>query len=71
VSVYPNPVEDILYINGISNDSEIVLYNNMGQSIDYNRTNNSIDCSMLSQGIYLLKLYLPNGSYKTIPVLKQ
>lgn len=61
LTVFPNPVNDILSINNMgTNLSEFIIYSAMGQvSLKGNIINGRINVSSLKPGIYLLKI---NGS---------
>jgi hypothetical protein len=56
VSIYPNPVEDILYINGYF-DANVDLFDLSGRKVlQLTRVNGSIDVSGLKAGTYIIKL---------------
>ncbi len=59
ILLYPNPVSDILTISGLTNNTEINVFNMNGirliRSIA-NTTKTELDLSALKQGIYVLKL---------------
>ena len=57
VSVYPNPVNSTLYING-NTEYSYVLYNGMGQEMVSGnaRGSQSINVSEMPKGIYFLRL---------------
>lgn len=58
VNVFPNPSKNgIFYINGLKN-SEMIVYNNMGQIVDLETENSQskIDLSNQPNGIYYIKL---------------
>ncbi|MFK7757630.1 MAG: T9SS type A sorting domain-containing protein [Flavobacteriales bacterium] len=55
--LYPNPVEDFLYIDGFESSSKILIYNSIGElvrSTFYNA--DGVDVSMLSSGIYSVRV---------------
>ena len=54
VSVYPNPVSDILQING--KYSEINIFDLYGKLVLSSNAKKTIDISELSNGIYLVKI---------------
>ncbi len=71
ISIYPNPVKDILTINyqGVIND--IRVYDILGKEIIFQKINNSnttIDFSKFKQGVYFIKAFTDNNitSYKVI-----
>ena len=58
ISVYPNPVSSSLKINGVDNGSTVTISNVSGQlvrSLTY-QTQNSIDVSDLTKGIYFIQI---------------
>lgn len=57
VSIYPNPANDLITIDGISTDmSQISLMNIHGQLMNIRVIGNNIDISNLPDGIYLIKI---------------
>jgi trimeric autotransporter adhesin len=74
VSVYPNPVKDVLNIEVSTTISEVIIYNLLGQQIMtkvVNANESSIDVSSLNSGTYLVKVIATEGSTKTVKVIKQ
>ena len=63
--VAPNPFTDKLYIDGIVDDEEIELYNNLGQNVWSGKNISKQDFSFLEKGIYILKT-----KFKTFKLLK-
>ena len=58
-SIHPNPVKNILTIEGLkANNHSIKLFNMLGKDISnsVNITGNHLDLSKLSQGMYILKI---------------
>lgn len=55
VSVYPNPVSDILHIEGMTEGQVIRLFNPEGRLV-YSDTKGTINLKDMSQGVYLLKV---------------
>ncbi|WPR71948.1 T9SS type A sorting domain-containing protein [Flavobacterium sp. NG2] len=60
-NVYPNPVKDYIYMDGIENINTVEVYNIAGQKLLSNRitsedSNSGINLSSLSSGIYFLKV---------------
>jgi hypothetical protein len=64
VSVFPNPVKDVLSIQGSMNIQEVTLMNMVGQvvfSMKADGTNLNINTSDLKSGIYNLKVRMADG----------
>ncbi|MDE0967696.1 MAG: GEVED domain-containing protein [Flavobacteriaceae bacterium] len=61
ISVYPNPVSNLLNVNtGTNNDLSYSIFNIMGQSISNGKLttiDNRIDFSQLSKGVYFFNIY--------------
>lgn len=53
LTVYPNPANTMLYINGKNEDQAFVVYNQMGAAV-IESNGNKIDVSALSNGLYFL-----------------
>ena len=69
ISVFPNPVKNNLYINGVEATS-VAVYNMLGQQVSVVLTNNTISMGNLQQGVYLVTVNSENGS-QTIRVIKE
>ncbi len=54
-STYPNPVKDILHINGAGDNSNIEIYNTSGALLMETR-GNKVDTKALHQGVYYIKI---------------
>lgn len=63
LTVYPNPVNDLLYITGIKGSSIIEIYSLTGRKV-IESTINRIDVSQLDSGIYIIKVNFENGVTK-------
>ncbi|MFI0428769.1 T9SS type A sorting domain-containing protein [Mariniflexile sp. HMF6888] len=59
-TVYPNPVENTLYIKNVSDLKFVRIYNLLGQQVLENKAA-EIDVSELSKGLYLLQLITDQG----------
>ena len=56
ISVYPNPVVEYLYINGVTADSRYVIYNMSGKMIEKgNLEINKVDVTRLTPGMYFVE----------------
>jgi uncharacterized repeat protein (TIGR01451 family) len=68
IILYPNPVEDLLFIESQQDLQQIRLFDIQGKQIkvDVNLDqglNTSMDLSQLSQGIYFINIKTPQGNY--------
>jgi hypothetical protein len=62
LSVYPNPVENVLNIKGL-NVQLVEVFNMTGSKVSVNKlSNNQIDVSNLSNGSYILRATADNGN---------
>ncbi|MGB0770540.1 MAG: PEP/pyruvate-binding domain-containing protein [Flavobacteriaceae bacterium] len=62
VIIYPNPVQNILYVEGNSGAYSIEIYSLIGHLVKTVSNANEIDVSLLSQGIYLIRIRNENIS---------
>jgi len=73
VSVFPNPVKDVMMIQATSNIKEIQIYNAAGQLVINQMVNAktiTVNTSGLKTGIYNLKAILDNGTVNKKVVLQ-
>jgi hypothetical protein len=72
ISVFPNPVSSILYINGLKCEQiDYAIFNLQGQIIKNGQSLNSkIDVSNLNSGVYILSVYSENV-FNTIKMIKE
>jgi len=62
ISVYPNPVNSTLFVNGLTEKSKVTIYDLSGKMIFNQQINeNQIDISKLSNGTYSIKIESANG----------
>ncbi|WP_157686646.1 T9SS type A sorting domain-containing protein [Nonlabens sp. Hel1_33_55] len=54
IAVYPNPATDFIKWRSVNPVEQVALYNLAGQQLNVKRSNNSIDVSNLSTGMYVL-----------------
>ena len=62
VSIYPNPVSNLLYIENAP--GELCIYNHIGQliySFEDNESHKAINVSEFPNGIYIIEIKSPNG----------
>jgi len=69
-SVYPTPTENILNIKSKTEIIKIKIYNKLGQLI-ISTTENQIDISNLTQGLYFVKVEDVNGSFSVKKIVKK
>lgn len=70
VSIYPNPVQDILTINALDTINSVEIFNINGQKMYARLNNNTVDVTNLSSGVYLLNVELSNGSKEVMKFVK-
>ena len=65
-SIYPNPADDAIYINGGNAEFNYSIYNSIGQQVTCGSAKGSqkSDVSSLAKGIYIMKIY-SNGNVTT------
>lgn len=63
ISVYPNPVRDILYLNNIIFD-KLEVFEISGKQVRIDFSGNSIDVSKFNNGVYTFKIYHKNQLVK-------
>ena len=56
ISIYPNPLKDKLFIQGLSEVSEISIYDVLGKLVLAKTTSSEIEVSNLKKGIYTIKI---------------
>ncbi|MDA0780276.1 MAG: T9SS type A sorting domain-containing protein [Bacteroidetes bacterium] len=58
--IYPNPVVNTLFIDGLNEDTTVSVFSLTGQLVLHTRTNHSVNLSGLVSGVYLLEI-IHNG----------
>ena len=56
ISMYPNPTNDKLFIQGLSSSLRVSIYNVLGKLVLSQTISKEIDVKQLSKGIYILKI---------------
>lgn len=69
--VFPNPIDETLYISNGRNLRAAELITLYGQTVYSGTAEAPIDCSSLDAGIYILKLTSLNGSISTRKIIKK
>lgn len=54
--IYPNPVVNTLFIDGLNEDTTVSVFSLTGQLVLRTRTNHSVDVSGLVTGVYLFEI---------------
>ena len=71
VSIYPNPVKDVLNVKSTSKIKSHKVYNLSGQIVNARLISDSmIDFSRLEKGIYVVEIQLENGKKTTQKIIK-
>jgi hypothetical protein len=60
--IYPNPASDYLNVKMQSSNYNSSIYNSLGQKVNVSLSENRIDISNLSNGIYYIKIETETGS---------
>jgi hypothetical protein len=56
VTIYPNPTDNYLFIEGNKNPISISIYNLLGAEVISKSNTDKIDVSELSNGVYIIKI---------------
>ena len=56
ISIYPNPVKNKLFIQGLLNPTKISVYNVLGKEILSIKNTNNINVEALPSGVYLIRI---------------
>ncbi|ARV05658.1 hypothetical protein BTO04_02630 [Polaribacter sp. SA4-10] len=56
ISIYPNPVKDKLFIQGVSNPAKVSIYNVLGKLVLSKTTSSEVDLEGLQSGVYIIKI---------------
>ena len=73
ISHYPNPVENVLYLNSKDAIDSIAIYTITGQKVSnvtFNENQTEVNVSNLSTGVYIVKVS-SNGNVENFKVVKQ
>jgi len=72
VAVYPNPAENILYINSKTTLSKVAIYNTVGKQLkEYSNVLQNVNVSDLKTGVYMIRLTDINGKTVTSKFIKK
>jgi len=56
VSVYPNPADNTLFIEGNENPISVSIYNVLGKEVISTKNTNNIDVKALPSGVYIIRI---------------
>tara|TARA_B110000285_G_C15040019_1_gene571321 strand:+ start:67 stop:1284 length:1218 start_codon:yes stop_codon:yes gene_type:complete len=72
ILAYPNPVKEVLTIEGVPKNTFVTIYNIMGELIRTEEYINGINFSSLKQGIYVVQVFnSSNGTNNILKILKE
>lgn len=74
LKIFPNPVQNQLFIESETMIEEVMIYNSIGQpvrQISNSNTQFQIDVSELSNGFYIIEIRQSNGQSMTKQFIKQ
>lgn len=74
ISLYPNPVKNVLHVSPIKGGQALSVYNMLGQKVLFRKMNSNqrtqLDFSSLPSGVYVLKVDGDNWK-KTLKIVKE
>ncbi len=75
ITVFPNPMNDIITLSGLDKVHQISIYNIAGEllrtsTVNMTQTHQSLDVSSLSKGFYIVKTYSQNRESSIHKILK-
>lgn len=70
VELYPNPMNDVLYIES-ENIASVAIFNAVGQQVLFVESRNEIDVAELNSGLYFVRLIDNKGNTITKKIIKQ
>ena len=70
VELYPNPMNDVLYIES-ENIAGVAIFNAVGQQVLFVENRNEIDVAELNNGLYFVRLIDNKGNTITKKIIKQ
>ena len=68
--IYPNPMNDVLYIES-ENITSVTVFNAVGQQVLFVENRNEIDVTELNSGLYFVRLVDNKGNTLTKKIIKQ
>jgi len=75
IRIYPNPVQNKVYIESSRELEEVVMYNSLGEKVMEIKAGHNnkliIDCSFLPSGLYLMNVIVRDGSAKVFKLISE
>lgn len=74
IRIYPNPVSDLLFLNNIQNVKQITVSNITGRqviNVTNHKARSSFDFNKLPAGVYLMTLYMNDGTKFTYKIINR
>ena len=71
ISIYPNPVSEMLYVDSSEPIKTIKIFNKIGQLVRSNSNYNKIDTENMQSGLYIVHVYFENGQSEIQKLIKQ
>ena len=74
VFIYPNPVDDILFVKIHTSENSLLISDMIGRSLNFmtlNQGQNEIDFSQMQSGIYLLTILSSSGHSRIVKIVKK
>ena len=68
--VYPNPMNNVLYIEG-QNIQDVTIFNAVGQQVLFVENANSIDVAELNEGLYFVRINDKKGNSVVKKIVKK
>ncbi|MDG1790729.1 MAG: T9SS type A sorting domain-containing protein [Flavobacteriaceae bacterium] len=56
ISIYPNPTNDKLFIQGLSDATEVFIYNILGKEVISTKNTSNINVKALPKGVYIIRI---------------
>lgn len=70
--LFPNPVDEVIYLNSSDNIKNITIYDALGKQINsISNVSNEIEVANYAQGMYLVKISTNDGSSYTMKFIKK
>ncbi len=71
ISIYPNPVSEMLYVDSSEPIKTIKIFNKIGQLVRSNSNYNKIDTENMQSGLYIVHVYFENGQSEIQKLIKE